>query len=75
VSDIDRDMIGFIVLVIIGIALVVTGVMYGLERPSCYRRWERSGMAVEWTPLVGCMVESSPGRWVPASSLREVTGK
>lgn len=39
---------------------------------KCAAKWERSGMATEWGPIQGCMVEVEPGRWLPDERVREI---
>lgn len=41
-------------------------------RAECLARWEASGMRSRYQLVGGCLVEKSPGRWVPDDSLREL---
>lgn len=67
----DRELIRCLVAAACVIATLVF--IYGaLVRASCESSWGQSGYAVRWGVIQGCMIEKSPGRWIPASALREV---
>ena len=45
---------------------------YWMASAGCAQRWERSGMASDYGFWQGCVVEASPGRWLPEASVKNV---
>ncbi len=56
------------------ILAAIFGALVGLTclaaSASCSMKWRYSGMATKYRPVAGCLLETSPGRWMPASSYR-----
>jgi hypothetical protein len=55
---------GFVLLAGGILVAAVGGVMYGLDRPTCYERGEKMAIRVEWGLLTRCMVNIG-GQWLP----------
>jgi hypothetical protein len=43
-----------------------------IDRFNCTRQWSASGMRHRFDWWGGCLIETSPGRWIPARNYREV---
>jgi len=56
--------LGVIWLIVIGFSAI--------GREICDQRWAGSRMGTDWSVLTGCMVKTKDGRWIPASSYREI---
>jgi len=41
-----------------------------IQSAACHSRAERMGLTCSYGPLQGCMVEVSPGKWIPLESYR-----
>jgi len=54
-------------------AVVIGSICIGLEISSlqCHAEWENSGLAIDWSPLKGCLIKTSEGHWIPAQRYRE----
>ena len=39
---------------------------------SCQRSWQTSGMQSEFRLFVGCVIETQPGSWTPATNYRAI---
>lgn len=66
-----EDFIGVgisLVLIVLGCALAA---FFASQR--CDAQWGRSGMAHEWGPIKGCVVQRPDGTWAPADSIRNLT--
>lgn len=42
---------------------------------SCGSRWGDSGLRSKYSPLSGCLVRLSDGRWLPEDRVREIDVK
>lgn len=42
------------------------------SRHQCNVQWNASGMASNWGPVQGCLIQLKDGRWVPAENYREI---
>lgn len=42
-------------------------IVWPFQSYSCHSKWDRSGLAVEFGPIEGCMVKSQNG-WIPADN-------
>jgi len=38
---------------------------------TCEARWSKSGFAISWGPVQGCLVDVG-GRWIPDDRVREI---
>ena len=47
-------------------------VAYAFNGRACSAAWDASGMKHRYDYMAGCLVETSPGRWIPANSYRQV---
>lgn len=69
--QIDEDVI-YIIICLIFIA-IGGGIVSVVKYNKCHSQFGRSGFAVEWGPIQGCMVEVRKGIWLPSSSIRDVS--
>lgn len=58
----------YLILILYGIAFLLWVALASL---SCHARWDRI-FRTTWGPVQGCMIEPSPGVWIPADNYREV---
>lgn len=43
-----------------------------INQKSCTESWKDSGLSSKWEFFSGCRVKIPSGKWLPASSIREV---
>jgi hypothetical protein len=56
------------VVALVMLLVLVGGTVFGgwaCSSWKCSSRWSGSGMRTEWGPIKGCIVEASPGKFVP----------
>lgn len=70
--NIDKEFIHFLVAIAIAIILVGSGITF-LEKESCRANWSESGLKSKYNFIGGCRVEVEPGKWLPASSIRDTS--
>lgn len=63
-----------IIVVVIGAVLLASLAGMGLwwKNYTCDARWESSGMNSEYRYVSGCMVEVTPGKFIPEDKYRAV---
>lgn len=49
----------------------LTLIFWPLESSVCHSTWGRSGMPVEYGPVMGCQVKTPQG-WIPADRYRAI---
>jgi hypothetical protein len=63
-----KEIMYFVILVTVLFSLVsllVIGLIYGLDKPSCSASTRDIGLPSRWSFWGGCQVEISEGRWIP----------
>lgn len=50
----------------------IAAVAFGIAAFKCHNTWDTSGMNVEYRIFSGCMLEHTPGKWIPEKSYRTV---
>ena len=50
----------------------IVGVGYAWNTFTCDSRWSESQMNSKFTFMNGCMLEVSPGKWIPENRYREI---
>ena len=63
-------------LFVLGCVLFVCGmfaIAFQLDGASCKARWNRSGYAVEYGVMQGCLVQRKDGTWVSETNLRDLS--
>lgn len=70
----NNDTILNIIVVVIGALLLASLAGMGLwwKNYTCHARWESSGMYSEYRYVSGCMVEVTPGKFIPEDKYRAV---
>lgn len=71
----DRDKvightIGMVIMILFASFLLGAG--YFWETYVCNSAWKLSGMKSEYSVVNGCMLEVTPGKWIPADTYRNV---
>jgi len=51
--------------ILAAVAGLVAGAAYGIARPTCFNQAEVLQMEAQWGILLGCMIETAPGIWMP----------
>lgn len=59
-----------IIALVCGVASVVIAALNTKGHARCELRWKDSGLHAEFRRGAGCLVEISPGRWVPEENVR-----
>jgi hypothetical protein len=62
-----------LVAVIVLIFATLAGAAMVLDSWQCRADWVDSGMATRWGPMIGCQIETSRGKWIPAKAYRGVS--
>jgi hypothetical protein len=62
-------LVGLALVAIIALVLVV---LYEISAFQCNTRWELSGMKSEYRIVAGCLVEATPGKFIPERNYRAV---
>ena len=59
-------------LILVGsVAVPLIGTLI-VSKLHCESQWAQSGLAVQWGPLKGCVVQMPSGRWIPAERVRDI---
>lgn len=65
----DDDTKFAILLLLIFIVVIAFAAI--LKKTQCEGGWEGSGMTAKWSIATGCLLETQPGKWIPADNYQE----
>jgi hypothetical protein len=63
------DNFGYLV---VGFIVLLFFAIFKIAEASCHGQWERSGLATDWGPIKGCLVNLPDGLWIPSDTLRDM---
>lgn len=66
-------MVPFVAMVVVGVLFMLVS-LCGIFWNSyiCESKWKASGMKSEYSVINGCMLEVTPGKWIPSDRYRSV---
>lgn len=69
-----KDMAVNVLAGLIGVVFValIVAIAFWIASFKCHNTWDTSGMNVEYRIFSGCMLEHTPGKWIPEKSYRTV---
>ena len=53
-------------------AIIIGGALW-VGSLQCEAAWKQSGLATDWGPIQGCLVQRKDGTWVPSRTIREMS--
>lgn len=56
----------------LAICAVGSAGLFWMQSMQCEAAWSASGMRTEWGVLSGCLVEVSPGKFLPSKAIRDI---